>query len=314
MLSRTVVLKVTSWPWMERIVKRSFLFRKLVQRFVAGDTLGEALDISAELARRGFLISLDLLGENVKSLDEAISAKNAYIDMLGAIEARNLNASRKEAPIEAANISIKLTQCGFDQGDEVAERHFREVLTEAFRYGNFVRVDMEASEYTERTVSLIERVWPDHKNTGTVLQSYLYRTPSDLDRMIKLGARVRLVKGAYAEPASIAYPKKRDVDRAYVELAKKALRQVNYPAIATHDERIIAELKAFIASERIDPASFEFQMIYGVRRDLQEQLRSEGFNMRIYVPFGEAWYPYFTRRLAERPANLFFILKSLFKG
>lgn len=313
MLSRTVVLKVTSWPWMERIVKRSFLFRKLVQRFVAGDTLGEALDVSAELARRGFLISLDLLGENVKSLDEAISAKNAYIDMLGAIEARNLNASRKE-PIEAANISIKLTQCGFDQGDEVAERHFREVLTEASRYGNFVRVDMEASEYTERTVSLIERVWPDHKNTGTVLQSYLYRTPSDLDRMIKLGARVRLVKGAYAEPASIAYPKKRDVDRAYVELAKKALRQVNYPAIATHDERIIAELKEFIASERIDPASFEFQMIYGVRRDLQEQLRSEGFNMRIYVPFGEAWYPYFTRRLAERPANLFFILKSLFKG
>lgn len=313
MLSRTVVLKVTSWPWMERMVKRSFLFRKLVQRFVAGDTLGEALDVSAELARRGFLISLDLLGENVKSLDEAISAKNAYIDMLGAIEARNLNASRKE-PIEAANISIKLTQCGFDQGDEVAERHFREVLTEASRYGNFVRVDMEASEYTERTVSLIERVWPDHKNTGTVLQSYLYRTPSDLDRMIKLGARVRLVKGAYAEPASIAYPKKRDVDRAYVELAKKALRQVNYPAIATHDERIIAELKEFIASERIDPASFEFQMIYGVRRDLQEQLRSEGFNMRIYVPFGEAWYPYFTRRLAERPANLFFILKSLFKG
>ena len=345
MLSRSLVLKVTSWGWMERLVKKSFLFRPMVKRFVAGNTLGEALDICSALSSRGFLLSLDLLGENVKSVDEAITAKNTYIDMLGAIDAKGLNplprdgscmteevgggrqasSSTPQPPSsdtniprrgasERTNISIKLTQCGFDQGDELAERHYREVLAEANKRGNFVRVDMEDSRYTERTVSMIERVWPDFKNTGTVLQTYLYRTPKDMDRMIALGARIRIVKGAYAEPKEIAYPSKKDVDRVYVELAKRALKEVNYPAIATHNERILEEIKAFVSAEGIDRASFEFQMIYGVRRDLQEKLRAEGYNMRIYVPFGEAWYPYFTRRLAERPANFFFLFKSLFKG
>jgi proline dehydrogenase len=306
MLSRSLVLKVTSWRWMERLVRKSFLFRPLVKRFIAGDTLDQALVACKDLADRGFLLSLDLLGENVKSVDEAIAAKNAYVAMLGAIDAAGLT--------KICNISIKLTQCGFDQGDDLAEKHFREILTEAAKYNNFVRADMEASEYTERTVALIEKVWPEHKNTGTVLQTYLYRTPDDLDRMIKLGARVRIVKGAYAEPASVAYPKKSDVDKAYVELSKKALHEVNYPAIATHDARIIETLKQYAAEQNISTDRFEFQMIYGVRRDLQEKLRQEGYNVRIYVPFGESWYPYFTRRLAERPANLFFIMKSMFRG
>jgi proline dehydrogenase len=306
MLSRTLVLKVSSWSWVEKLVRRSFLFKRLVNRFIAGDTLEQALVACEDLAGRGYLLSLDLLGENVATLDEAITAKNSYVDMLGQIDRSKCR--------EVCNISIKLTQCGFDQGDDIAEKHFREVLTEAEKYNNFVRVDMEASAYTERTIAMIEKVWPDHKNTGTVLQSYLYRTPQDLDRMIKLGARIRLVKGAYLEPASVAFPKKADVDKAYVEQAKKALHEVNYPALATHDEKIIDEIKAYVAEKNIDRSKFEFQMIYGIRRDLQEKLRAEGYNMRIYVPFGDSWYPYFTRRLAERPANLFFILKSMFKG
>lgn len=306
MLSRAVMLKVTSWKLTERIVKRSFLFRKLVKRFIAGESLDEALARCEELYDKGFMLSLDLLGENVKTLDEAIANKNAYIDMMQALERSRCRPG--------TNISIKLTQAGFDQGDDVAEKHLREILTEAEKLNQFVRVDMESSEYTERTVSIIERVWPDHKNTGTVLQSYLYRTPKDLDRLIKLGSRIRLVKGAYLEPRAVAYPKKRDVDQAFVDLGKRMLSEANYPAIATHDEKIIEELKAYAQANGIEKSRYEFQMIYGVRRDLQAKLREEGYNMRIYVPFGPSWYPYFTRRLAERPANLFFIMKSMFKG
>jgi len=312
MFSRSLVLKVAAFGPIEKLVRKSFLFRKLVRRFVAGDTLEEALVASDALLSQGYYVSLDLLGENVKSEEEALRAKNMYIDMLEAIASRP--TTKLEAPKEACNISIKLTQCGFDQDDEFAEKNFREVLAAADRHGNFVRVDMEASEYTERTLAMIERVWPDFKNTGTVLQTYLYRTPDDLERMMKLGVRLRLVKGAYLEPATVAFPDKRKVDEAYVTLAKQMLLGAHYPAIATHDEKIINALIAFIEEQQIPRERFEFQMIYGVRRDLQERLRKLGYGMRIYVPFGESWYPYFSRRLAERPANMFFILKSLFKG
>lgn len=307
MLSRSLILKTSALPPVERMVRKSFLFRGLVKRFIAGDTLEEALDACDALMARGFLCTLDLLGENVKSMDLAVASKDAYLRMLDAVAAR--------PNVERNNLSIKLTQCGFDQGDEIAEKHYREVLTRANQLGGiFIRVDMEGSPYTERTIRLIEKIWADFKNTGTVLQSYLYRTPADVEFMIERGIRTRLVKGAYLEPSDIAHPAKSKVDEAYVEQAKALLLRGNYPALATHDAAIIETLKAFIKENNIPKERYEFQMIYGVRRDLQDQLIKEGYNVRIYVPFGDSWYPYFTRRLAERPANVWFIFKSLFKG
>lgn len=304
-IGRAIILKTAALPWVERLVRKSALFRPLVSRFIAGDTLAEAIHASEQLCERGIATSLDYLGENVKSVQEAQAARDAYIEIAKAIAAHPQR--------DMMNISIKLTQCGFDQGDDLAEKHYRELLEACKPANTFVRIDMEDTRYTERTVAMLERVFPDYPNTGTVLQSYLYRSIDDLKRVIKLGARVRIVKGAYLEPKEHAYPSKADVDKKYVEMAKLALKEANYPAMATHDTAIIDELKAFIAAEKIDPASFEWQMIYGIRRDLQQSLKDEGFNMRVYIPYGDQWYPYFMRRLAERPANGLFFLKSLFK-
>ena len=269
---------------------------------------------------------MDYLGENTASEQEALDAKKTYIDMLERISkvpaVAKWNAEHGNSPtinlcgdgIEPLNISIKLTQCGLDQGVEFAEKNYREVLETAKRLHNFVRVDMEASEYTERTMEMIDRVRGDYSNTSTVLQTYLYRTPGDVEKIVEWKVRVRLVKGAYLEPASVAFPEKSKVDSAYIELGKRLLDAGTYPAFASQDEAIIKELKAYATEKKIDKSRFEFQMLYGIRRDLQESLAAEGYNVRVYVPFGDAWYPYFTRRLAERPANTLFILKSLFKG
>jgi proline dehydrogenase len=288
------------------MVRRSFLFRGLVRRFIAGDTLEEALKVAERMVSEGYLTSLDYLGENTSSPEAAQQAKATYIAMLEQI------AKSPCAP--NTNISIKLTQCGLDIGKDYAQKVLAEVLDAAERLGSFVRVDMEGSDYTGVTVDILAETWKTHKNVGTVLQTYLYRTADDLERLVGLGMRLRLVKGAYLEPASVAYPHKADVDRSYVELSKKLLSSGIYHGIATHDEKIIAVLKEYVRDQGIDKSTFEFQMIYGVRRSLQEQLKAEGYNMRIYIPYGDQWYPYFTRRLAERPANVFFILKSLFKG
>ena len=215
---------------------------------------------------------------------------------------------------EPLNISIKLTQCGLDQGEAFAEANYREVVRRAAEIGTFVRIDMEASEYTARTVEIVERVFRDFPNTGTVLQSYLHRTDGDVERMIALGARVRLVKGAYLEPEAVAHVVKAKVDEQFVKQGKRLLKAGAYPALATHDEAAIREFNAFAAANGVGKDRFEYQMLYGIRRDLQDSLRKEGYNVRVYVPFGDAWYPYFTRRLAERPANALFIVKSLFKG
>lgn len=306
LLGRTLILRTAAMPWIERLVRRSRLFRPLVGRFVAGDTLESAMGPAEALCERGFRVSLDLLGENTHDRVEAVKAKDAYIDMLERVHASPHAASM--------NISIKMTQCGLDLDESFAEEQFREVLKVAAKYDQFVRVDMEASDYTERTISMIERVFPDHKSTGTVLQSYLYRTPDDAQRMIRLGARVRIVKGAYLEPESVAFPKKSDVDAKYIEVAKELMMHGNYPAIATHDESIIRHLKAWADEQGIAKERFEWQMLYGIRRDLQDSLRQQGYNVRVYIPFGDQWYPYFTRRLAERPANALFIFKSLFRG
>lgn len=303
---RSAIIRVSEASWVERMVRRSRLFRKLVDRFIAGDNLDQAMESAERLAEAGFLVTLDYLGENTRSEAEALAAKATYSAMLERI-AQSPHKSK-------INISIKLTQCGLDQGEAFAEQNFRDVLGVAAQSGNFVRVDMEGSAYTQRTIDMILRVWSDFKNTGTVLQSYLYRNDDDVEIMVANGIRTRLVKGAYLEPASVAYPDKAKTDEAYVRQAKRLMVAGNYPAIATHDEKIIAELEAFEKAKGLDRSTFEYQMLYGIRRDLQQRLLDAGYNVRVYVPFGDSWYPYFTRRLAERPANMMFILKSLFKG
>ncbi len=302
-LGRTLILKTAALKPVETLVRKSFLFRPLVSRFIAGDTLAEAMEASSKLIEKGLSVTLDYLGENTHSEAEALDAKAKYCEMLDVIQ--------KSSHPDKINISIKLTQCGLDQGLEFAEKNYRDVLIAAQNI--FVRIDMEASEYTERTVDMVSKVFRDHSNTGTVLQSYLRRSISDTEQMIQLGARVRVVKGAYLEPASVAFESKAEVDRKYVEMAKMLIERGNYPAIATHDEAIIDEVKKFASEKGIAKERFEFQMLYGIRRDLQDKLHAEGYPVRVYVPYGDMWYPYFTRRLAERPANGLFILKSLFK-
>lgn len=302
---RTTILRTASLPPVKAAVKNTPLFRPVVTRFIAGDTVEEAIQVAERLAGEGFFVTLDQLGENVADVEAATRELESYVRLVDQIS----QSSRRSQ----INISIKLTALGLDQGDDVAEANFRRLLAAAQASDTFVRADMEASEYTERTVQMIERVFPDLDNTGTVLQSYLYSCGSHVDRLVRLGSRVRLVKGAYLEPESVAYQSKADVDANYLECAKKLLLRGRYPAIATHDEAVINELLAFAADNGVHPGRFEWQMLYGIRRDLQAKLRDMGHNVRIYVPFGSAWYPYFTRRLAERPANLLFILRSFVK-
>lgn len=305
-LARALILKTAALRPVEKLVRKSFLFRGLVKRFIAGDTIEEAIKVAEELTAKGFYTSLDYLGENTKSEAEALAAKATYIEMLDKIAASSCG--------KRTNISIKLTQCGLDQGEEFAQNNFEDVLEAAKGHENFVRIDMEGSEYTERTMQMMERVWAKYKNTGTVLQTYLYRTPDDVQQIIEWQMRTRLVKGAYLEPEAVAFPEKSKVDEAYVTLGKKMIDEAFYPAFATHDEAIISALKAHAEAKGIGKEKFEFQMLFGIRRDLQDSLLKEGYNVRVYIPFGDSWYPYFTRRLAERPANMFFILKSMFKG
>ncbi len=324
--ARALVIKTSNLAPVRHLIQKSFLFRPLVRRFIAGNTLEDAIQASEALLAKGLKVSLDNLGENTASETEALSARATYIRMLEEIakvpqvkqwtkeHGSSPTLHRSDDGIEPLNISIKLTQCGLDIGDEFAERNLREVLETAKRLKNFVRVDMEASEYTQRTMDMVGRVLKDYSNTGTVLQSYLYRTGGDVEKIIEWRARVRLVKGAYLEPADVAYPEKQKVDEAYLTQAKRLLDAGLYPAIATQDPAIIEKLNAYVAEKKIDKSRFEYQMLYGIRRDLQDQLCASGYNVRIYVPFGDAWYPYFSRRLAERPANTFFIVKALFKG
>jgi proline dehydrogenase len=321
MLSRTLILKASGLGFVERLVRRSPLFKPMVGRFIAGDDLAKALEASTPLLDRKLKVSLDYLGENTKTEAEAVEAKNTYIQMLETIQpflkerGPVVNALKPglPPPAEDLNISIKLTQCGLDQGAEFCEANLREVLWCAEERNNFVRLDMEGSPYTERTLQMLEKVFLDFPNTGTVLQSYLHRTDEDVERIIKLGARCRLVKGAYLEPAEVAYSDKGKVDEAYVRQAKRMLDAAFYPALATQDARIIATIKSYVEEKKIDKAGFEFQFLYGIRRDLQESLVAEGYNVRVYLPFGDKWYPYFTRRLAERPANVAFILKAMIR-
>jgi proline dehydrogenase len=272
-------------------------------RFIAGDALDEAIEAARRLEARGLAHSLDFLGESVSSEAEAERATATYTEMIARIEAAGIGR----------NLSLKLTQLGLDLGDHVAERHLRRILQAAAAAGRFfVRIDMENSPYTDQTLDIWERVWRDGlTNVGVVLQSALKRTPADLERVMAAGGRIRLVKGAYREPPDVAYQLKSDVDDAYVEGMKTLLVGGQYPAIATHDTDIITEARVFAAEHSIAKDRFEFQMLYGIRRDLQTRLVREGYRVRVYVPFGAEWFPYFMRRLGERPANVAFVLRSL---
>jgi proline dehydrogenase len=213
-----------------------------------------------------------------------------------------------------SNISVKLTQLGLDIDKDYCLQNARRIVEAAKRYGNFVRIDMEDSSKTDATLDIFKRLYGEYGNVGIVLQAYLYRTEKDVDDALAMGARVRLCKGAYREPAEVAFPEKGEVDANYVRLMKKLLKSGVYHGIATHDEKMIAATREFAAGEGVSKDAFEFQMLYGIRRDLQLKLAREGYRMRIYVPYGEHWYPYFMRRLAERPANVWFVLKNLMKG
>lgn len=306
---KTSLLRLSESSAAKKIITRAPLSRSFAQRFVAGDTLDEALQAARVLNDAGLTVSLDFLGESVQSREEAEAAAQMAVRVLEAIVREGLQA----------NLSIKPTQLGLDIDEAFCRANVETVLRRARELGDgegeiFVRLDMESSAYTERTVALVESLWADgFHNVGTVLQSMLRRTPDDLERLIALGSRVRLVKGAYQEPESVAYPDKAEVDRMYVEGMKRLLEAGHYPAIATHDEAIIDAARRFVWERGIAKDSFEFQMLYGVRRDLQTRLREEGYNVRVYVPFGDSWYPYLMRRLAERPANVLFMAGSIVK-
>jgi len=329
MLSRVIILKVSGWKFVERLI-RSKLFRPFVRRFIPGETVAQATAEAERMVALGYYVSLDYLGENTKSAEEAAAAASTYARMIEAIAASPCSAPlrssvRQTVPSdgrelaisnlgpETTNISIKLTQCGLDLGDELTEANYRQVVELAAQHKNFVRVDMEASEYTERTISIVEKVFRDLANTGTVLQSYLRRTPEDVEWSIRHQIRIRLVKGAYLEPEDVAFQSKDQVDEAYFQESQRLLEAGNYPAFATHDEKLVDRICAHAEAKGIPKDRFEFQMLYGIRRDLQERLLKAGYNVRIYIPFGDSWYPYFSRRLAERPANVFFLLKSLLR-
>lgn len=283
--------------------RKNRLAKKLTARFVPGESIADAVRAAQDLKPRGITASLDMLGESVTSATEAERARDTYLEMLRAMQAAAVQV----------NVSVKLTQMGLDIDPDLCERNVRSILGLAQGLDGFVRLDMEGSSYTQRTLDFFgQRLFGDYgAHAGVVIQAALRRSTDDVAALIRLGARVRLCKGAYLEKPEIAFPDKKDVDAHYVRLMEQLLTAGNYPGIATHDEAIIAHATQFVARQRIPLDQFEFQMLYGVRRDLQERLAREGYRMRVYIPFGTQWYPYLMRRLAERPANIAFIMGNV---
>jgi proline dehydrogenase len=302
---RNALLYLSSQPQVFHFVRHNRMAKGFASRFVAGETLDTALEAVKQLNSKGITATLDLLGESVRNEAEARESARSYIEMLDRIQKQHLDA----------NVSVKLTAMGLDISEDLCVANMQNILDRAREHQSFVRLDMESSEYTQKTLDLFyERLYPSYRgNVGIVLQSYLYRTSSDVEEANKASARVRLCKGAYKEPAAVAYPEKKDVDESYLRCMRALLTNGHYPGIATHDEAIVRETKRFARETDIKPDQFEFQMLYGVRRDLQDKLVEEGFRLRVYVPFGTQWYPYLMRRLAERPANVAFITGNIVK-
>ena len=274
------------------------------RRFIAGETIEEAIQAARVLQSRGMLLTLDYLGESVRTIDEAAAATREYGRLIDVIVAAGIER----------NISLKLTQLGVDVDRATCVDNLRRILDPAQRHGFFVRIDMEDSPYTQITLDVFETLWQqEYRNLGVALQAGLYRTEKDIRRMNEIGARVRLVKGAYKEPAGVAHQKKKDVDDAFLASMRLLLDDGHYPAIATHDEALIEATRVYAAERGIGKDRFEFQMLYGIRRDLQASLVANGYLMRVYVPFGRQWFPYFMRRLGERPANVAFVVRGILR-
>jgi proline dehydrogenase len=300
---RTLLLFLSRRKQLRKWMETSSWARRLSSRFVAGDTLPEALATCQRINAEGIAVTLDHLGENVTSLAEATASRDAYLNALNEIVRLRING----------NVSLKLTQFGIDLSFAECRDNVEQLVRQAAEANNFVRVDMESSEYTDRTLDLVTDLHSRYRLVGTVIQAYLYRSRKDIQMLSSRGIRVRLCKGAYLEPPSVAFKRKADVDRNFVELMQLLLEGGVYPAIATHDEKMIAATERFVKERHISHDAFEFQMLYGIRRDIQRRLVGEGYRLRLYVPYGEAWYPYFMRRLAERPANVVFLARNLLR-
>ena len=279
------------------------MFRNTAWRFVAGEKVEDAIRAARELKQQEIRATMDLLGENTHSEEDALRTTEEILVLLDRTHSENVDC----------NVSVKLTQLGLDLGTEVCFQNLARIVRHAAGLGGFIRVDMEDSSYTDRTLDIVLRVHRETPNVGTVIQSYLYRSKKDVQNLIEHKVGIRLCKGAYLEPPTVAFKKKSETDANYVALTKIMLQSGLYHGIATHDEAMIAAAKQFAAEKNIPKDSFEFQMLFGIRCDLQQQLVKEGYRVRIYIPYGTRWYPYFMRRLAERPANVFFILRNLVK-
>ena len=290
-------------PRMKEFVTHNRVGRGAARRFVAGETLEDAMSATQELNRSGIQAALDHLGENVTNAQDARTATQEYIQALDLIRKTNVDA----------NISIKLTALGLDISSDLCNENLCTILDHARDLDIFICVDMEGSLYTERTVETVVHMHKRYDMVGTVIQSYLYRSSKDTERLIAQSVRTRLVKGAYKELESVAYQEKYDVDKNYLQLMEMLLARGNFPAIASHDEQIITAACKYTRDHGISKASFEFQMLYGIRRDLQHQLVKQGYNVRVYVPYGSQWYPYLMRRMAERPANLMFFMSNILR-
>jgi proline dehydrogenase len=301
---RATLLKLSESPRFAKWVTSNGTTRRMARRFVAGETLDEAIEAARACNNAGMLVSLDYLGENCSTTSDAQRSRDSYLEVYERIAQEKLHA----------NVSCKLTQLGLDLNVEFCQGLVRSIAERAASYDNFLRIDMEGSMYTQRTIDVVKRIRSNTPVVGTVIQSYLYRSETDIQDLLAYGCRIRLCKGAYKESQDVAYPNKKDVDFNYIRLMKILLPSGFYHGIATHDPRMIAETIRWAATKQISKDDFEFQMLYGVRTDLQRRLVKDGYRVRIYIPYGNDWFPYFMRRLAERPANLGFLLRNVFRS
>jgi len=301
---RSLLLFLSRQPWLRHWMETSPAADRLTSRFIAGHTLEREIAVCQRLNSDGYLASLDHLGESVKSLEEAASSRDAYLNALDRVAQLGLRAT----------VSVKLTQLGLDFSETECEKNVDQLVRRAAGIGTVVEVDMESSGYVDRTLALVERLHARYGHVRAVIQAYLYRSHSDVENLCRLKIPVRLCKGAYKERSDVAFPRKQDVDRNYTELMRILFHDGANPAIASHDERLVGEAIELAKEQKLDPDRFEFQMLYGISRDLQRRLIADGYRLRLYVPYGDAWYPYFMRRLAERPANVLFLMRNLMKS
>ena len=301
---RTLLLELAKSSRLRRWITSNAATRRMSQRFVPGEELSPAIEAVRACNLAGMSASLDHLGENVVTRQDAEDARTSYTQMLDRIAAEGVDS----------NVSLKLTHVGLDLGGEFCAEQLRKITHRAEELGNFVRVDMESSAYTDRTLRLVKQARAESSAVGTVIQAYLYRSEEDIRELLGMGCRIRLVKGAYKEPSRIAFPRMKDVDANFIKLMKILLPSGIYNALATHDPRMIEAATRFAAEQNISKDKFEFQMLYGIRTDLQSSLVRQGYRVRVYIPFGKDWFPYFMRRLAERPANLLFFAKNFLRG